>query len=353
MTASITLSARRHLSVSDALDLSVRALLGIGYSPEQADILARHMLDAALCGYEYSGLPKILNLAEYRDRRQPDGPMRVVHETPVSLMLDAAGHNGMLAVQDATQRVIAKAGAHGFAVVGVYNSWMSGRSAYYVEQIARAGLIGLHTVSSRPQVAPPGGTRAALGTNPISFGFPTEADPLIIDIGTSSVMFTDLALRVRRGEILPEGAAIDAQGQPTRDPLAASHGAALPFGGYKGFALSLAMQALGVFAGSGFGAEGAGYLLLAMRPDLMLPLEQYRAHLSANLARVKATPRQPGVEDIRIPSERAFAQRAASLLRGIEIDTDIYEALRSLSEHVGTRMPGQGGFSSDSHDLRN
>jgi LDH2 family malate/lactate/ureidoglycolate dehydrogenase len=144
-------------------------------------------------------------------------------------------------------------------------------------------------------------------------------------------MFTDLALRVRRGELLPEGVAIDAQGQPTRDPLAASQGAALPFGGYKGFALSLAMQALGVFAGSGFGAEGSGYLVIAMRPDLMLPLEQYRADLSANLARIKATPLQPDATEIRIPSERAFAQRAVSLRDGLEIDAKIHEALEGLA----------------------
>ena len=115
MTAGKVAAARHHLSVAEARDLSVRALLSIGYDRQQADILARHMLDAALCGYEYSGLPKILNLAEYRSRRQPDGPIRVAHETPVSLMLDAAGHNGMLAVHDATERVIAKADAHGFA----------------------------------------------------------------------------------------------------------------------------------------------------------------------------------------------------------------------------------------------
>jgi len=322
---------RRHLGAAQARELSLRALRGIGYSAAQAEVLAAHMLDAALCGYEYSGLPKILNLAEYRDRRQPSGPMQVVHETPLSVMLDAAGHNGMLAVQDATERVIEKASQQGFAVAGVYNSWMSGRSAYYVEQIARAGLIGLHTISSRPQVAPPGGARAALGTNPIAFGFPAQGDPLLIDMGTSSLMFTDLALRARRGELLPEGVAIDAQGRPTRDPVAASQGAALPFGGYKGFALALAMQALGVFAGSGFGAEGAGYLLLAMRPDLMLPLDRYRADLSANLARVKATERQPGVSEIRIPSEHAFAQRKAKLQAGIEIDAEVYDALQQLA----------------------
>jgi len=326
---------RCRLAVEQARDLSRRALLGIGYTPEQADVLADHMLDAALCGYEYSGLPKILNLAEYRDKRQPSGPIRVVHETSLSVMLDAAGHNGMLAVQDATERVIAKASEQGFAVAGVHNSWMSGRSAYYVEQIAKAGLIGLHTISSRPQVAPPGGAQAALGTNPIAFGFPTQGDPLIIDMGTSTLMFTDLALRARRGEQLPEGMAIDAQGRPTCDPVASSQGAVLPFGGYKGFALSLAAHALGVFAGSGFGAEDAGYLILAMRPDLMMPLERYRADLTANLARIKATKRQPGVTTIRIPSERAFAQRRDSLREGIEIDTDVREKLKALASRPG------------------
>src|SRR5690606_14061652 len=150
---------------------------------------------------------------------------------------------------------------------------------------------GIHTISSRPQVAPPGGARAALGTNPIAFGFPTQADPLIIDIGSCPLIFTNLALKARRGELLAEGLAIDAQGRPTRDPVEASQGASLPFCGYKGFALALAMNALGVFAGSGYGAEGAGYLILAMRPDLMMPLERYQADLSANLARIKSTVR--------------------------------------------------------------
>lgn len=323
---------RQHLTVDAAYTLSVNALLGIGHDARQAETLAGHMLDAALCGYEYSGLPKILNLADYQEKRQPKGPIRTIHETALSIMLDANGHNGMLAIQQATEHVVNKAGNNGFAVAGVYNSWMSGRSAYYVEQIARAGLIGIHTISSRPQVAPPGAAEAALGTNPIAFGFPTQADPLIIDIGTSSIMFTDLALKARRGQLLADGLAIDSEGRPTRDPIAASQGAALPFGGYKGFALALAMNALGVFAGSGYGAEGAGYLIMAMRPDLMMPLEQYQADLSANLARIKSVRRQPGVADIRLPSERAFAQRRTSLQKGIEIDRHIYDALQKLAD---------------------
>ena len=72
---------------------------------------------------------------------------------------------------------------------------MSGRSAYYVEMVARAGLIGIHTVAAHPMVAPLGGAKAALGTNPIAFGFPTEDDPLVIDLATSAFMGTELQFR--------------------------------------------------------------------------------------------------------------------------------------------------------------
>jgi LDH2 family malate/lactate/ureidoglycolate dehydrogenase len=80
---------------------------------------------------------------------------------------------------------------------------MSGRSAYYVEMVARAGLVGIHTVAAPPMVAPLGGAKAALGTNPIAFGFPMEGDPLVIDLGTSAFTGTDLQFRQRLGIPLP------------------------------------------------------------------------------------------------------------------------------------------------------
>ncbi len=327
-----TLPNRVTLTVEQARELSQRALRGIGYTDDQAQVLAEHMLDAALCGYEYSGLPKILNVAEQLRVRPASTPMRILHETPVSARLHGGGQNGMLTLHQAARIAIEKAVAHGFAIVGVSHTWMSGRGSYYVEMLANAGLIGIHTISSRPQVAPPGGARAAIGTNPVSFGFPTENAPFIIDLGTSALMFTDLALRARRGEMLPEGVAIDADGLPTRDPVLASLGAVLPFGGHKGFALGLAMQSLGILAGSGDDSkERAGYLIIAIKPDLMLPLEEYRRLLSASLARVKATPLQPGVEDIRIPSERSMRERERNFKAGIVIDKQVQVALQGLA----------------------
>jgi LDH2 family malate/lactate/ureidoglycolate dehydrogenase len=237
----------------------------------------------------------------------------------------------MVTMVHATRAAIAKAAEHGFAVVGVNNSWVSGRGAHYVEMIADAGLIGLHTVSSTRHVAPPGGAAASFGTNPIACAFPTEGESFVIDLGTSAFMSTDLQFRQRRGELLPEGVAIDAQGRPTRDPASALQGALLTFGGYKGFALALMMQGFGVLAGSGTDSEKSyGYLVIAIKPDLLIPLDEYRRQMSATLAAIKATPRLPGVDEIRLPSERAFSERARNRRDGIEIDRHVYAALNAL-----------------------
>ena len=320
---------RVRLSAGEAQALAEQALGRIGYDAEEARIIADHVLDAALCGYEYSGLPKILNVAEHRRLREPRRPMRALRETSVSTLFDGGNNNGMVAMYRATQVAIAKAREHGFAAIGVNNSWMSGRSAHYVEMLARADLIGIHSVSSWIHVAAPGSSGPATGTNPIAFGFPTLDEPLVIDLGTAAFMGTDLIFQERRNALLPEGVAIDAQGRPTRDP--AQVHALLPFGGYKGFALALAMQALGVLAGSGLGDDKTyGYLIIAIKPDLLVPQDTFRRDMSAMLARVKATPRQPGVDEIRMPSERAFRERARARREGIEIDRKIYDKLLAL-----------------------
>jgi len=318
-----------HLTVDEARTLGEQALGRVGYDAEEASIITDHVLDAALCGYEYSGLPKILNVAEHRSLKEPRRPMQVLRETPISVLFDGANNNGMVTMYRATKIAIAKAGEHGMAVVGVNNSWVSGRSAYYVEMVARAGLVGMHTVASRIHVAAPGSRDPATGTNPISFSFPTEDEPLVVDLGTSAFMGTDLIFQERRNAVLPEGVAIDAQGKPTRTPSEVH--ALLPFGGYKGFALSLSMQAFGVLAGSGLGTDRTyGYLIMAIKPDLLVPLEEFRRHMSEMLARVKSTARQPGVDEIRLPGERSARERARLTREGIEIDRKIYDALLAL-----------------------
>jgi len=323
------MSAERiYLSVADARELAEGALRGIGYDDDAARIVADHVMDAALCGYEYSGLPKILNLPESQNFRMPRRPITVLRETDISLAMDGGNNTGMLALFHAAEATIKKAAAHGMALVSVGDAWMSGRSAYYVEVIARAGFVAIHTAASSRLVAPPGGAKAVLGTNPIAIAIPSSRGPIVLDMGTSAFMMTEVLLRERLGEPLPDGVAIGPGGEPTTDAAQARRGALLPFGGYKGFGLALMVQALGLLAGSGLeSASDYGYLFIAFRPDLLGPADAFEQRVTELIERVKATPRQAGVDEIRIPSERAFHARERALAEGIEIDRRVFDAL--------------------------
>ncbi len=328
---------RVHLTVAEARALGEAAMRGAGYDAEEARILTDHVLDAALCGYEYSGLPKLLNVIDAADFHLARRPVAVVRDTGAAALIDGGNQTGMIAAYHATQAVIARAEAHGLAIVCLANTWMTGRSAYYCERIARAGMVAIHTVASPPAVAPFGGAQRALGTNPVAFGFPTMTDPLVIDMGTSAFMATDLQYRERLGIALPPGVALGADGRPTVDAHAAQQGTLLPFGGpeggYKGFGLALAMDALGALAAGLRPADSvSGYMFIAFKPDLFVPLEEYRSEVSRRIETIKAVPRQAGVTEIRIPGERSDRTRAQLMREGIEIDRKIHDALRRLAE---------------------
>lgn len=328
---------RIHLTVDAARTLGEAAMRGAGYDADDARLLTDHVLDAALCGYEYSGLPKLLNVVDAADFRLPRRPMTVVRDHGAAALIDGGNQNGMVIAARASEETIRRAETHGLALVAVANTWMTGRSAYYCEMIARAGFACIHTVASPPNVAPFGGAARALGTNPIAFGFPTESDPLIIDMGTSAFMATDLQFRERMNTPLPEGVALNANGAPTTDPHAARGGTLLPFGGpeggYKGFGLALAMDALGILS-AGIRSDGlvSGYMFIAFRPGLFGSDEDYRRDLSARIEWIKQTPRQEGVTEIRIPGERSMRTRERLTQEGIVIDRKIHDALVRLSQ---------------------
>jgi len=120
-------------------------------------------------------------------------------------------------------------------------------------------------------------------------------------------------------------------GEPTRDAALARRGALLPFGGYKGFGLALMMQAMGLLAGLGpNGERDYGYLFIAFKPDLLGPADAFEREVTALIDRVKAVPKQPGVDEIRIPSERAFRTRERLLREGLEIDRLVFDSLAAL-----------------------
>ena len=151
-------SDRVHLSVDEARALGERALRGIGYDAEEARILADHVIDAALCGYEYSGLPRSSTSPTTAASRSRGRRCASCTRPRSRRSSTAATMSACWRCTTPREAAIAKAAAHGISMVGVTNSWMSGRSAYYVEMIARAGLVAIHTAAaarrSRRSAAP-------------------------------------------------------------------------------------------------------------------------------------------------------------------------------------------------------
>lgn len=329
-----THAGRVTLSVTEATTLGERALQSIGFTEGEARVIAASQLDAELCGYPALGLARILTISEHRNFKKPRTPMRIEHETPVSARMDGGNYPGFYAVYRACELAIEKANINRFAVVGMRNSWLSGRSAYYCEKIARAGFASVHFACSGDVVAPLGGRKALLGTNPIAFSLPGEPHPLVLDIATSATNNGDVILARRLNELLPAGVAIDTDGNATRDPAAAIAGSILTFGGHKGFGLSLMTQAMGLMAGTAL-TQGKvadfGFLFIVFDPELLMPLAQLKTYVAELVRQVKTTPLQPGVREIRIPSERAFAERERRRVTGITLDRRIHERLCALS----------------------
>jgi LDH2 family malate/lactate/ureidoglycolate dehydrogenase len=327
------------LSEIEARSLGERALQHIGFSAEEASVITASQMDAELCGYPALGLARILTISEHVNFKTPRAPIRIEHETPVSARMDGGNYPGFYAVYRAAELAIEKAKAGRFAIVGMHNSWLSGRSAYYAEKIARAGFACVHFACSGDVVAPLGGKKSVLGTNPVAFGLPGEPHPFVLDMATSATNHGDVILAKRLNQLLPEGVAIDPDGNPTRDPAVALAGSVLTFGGdkfgHKGFGLSLMTQAMGLLAGTPLTrgkSTDFGFLFIVFDPELLMPLPQFRQYLSTLLADIKATPKQPGVSEIRIPSERAFAQRDAHRkgAAGITFDRRIFDRLSAL-----------------------
>lgn len=235
-----------------------------GHSPDDAAIIADHLIDCELRGLSYGGLPRAQSVVErIRKRAGPGQPITVLSETPVSARLDGGDQAGYLVGRRATEIAIAKARASGIAVVGASNTWYTGMFSYYLEMITTAGFAGMIAGSSGQKVAPEGGTEGRFGTNPIAFGFPSGATPVIWDIGTANLMVGEAVLAKRLGQPLAPGRAFAPDGSPTDDPGAALKGAFTVWGGHKGSGLAMMVQLLGMMAG----AAAANRLQLADRSD--------------------------------------------------------------------------------------
>lgn len=128
------------LDEAQARSLAMRCLQAVGMSGSDATVTAAHLIDASLSGYEFTGLSKLLSIAEEVRRRPGAQPLQVVRETPVSAVIDGGGTIGYVVLDHATDLALAKAESSGIALIAVRNTYLSGRGAHYLERICRVGL---------------------------------------------------------------------------------------------------------------------------------------------------------------------------------------------------------------------
>jgi delta1-piperideine-2-carboxylate reductase len=324
-------------TVQEALDLAARVLQTLGHDDADARLIAAHLIDCELRGLAYGGLARAISIAERfartGDRRRP---IRILHETPVSARLDGGDHIGYVVAHRATTIAIEKAEAAGIAVVGASDTWYTGMLSYYAESAAARGLVTLIASNASPWVAPHGAAEARLGTNPICFGFPSSDDPIIYDIGTSAIMHAEVELARRLEKDLPERVAFDRNGLPTVDPAAALAGAFAAWGGPRGSGLAIAVQLLGMLAGSPPippDLAGFGYLIVAIRPDLMGPTEIFRENVSTFANAVRTARPVAGGPPVRMPFDRSRRERQRRLSENaIEIPDALAAQLARLAQ---------------------
>ena len=214
----------------------------------------------------------------------------------------------------------------GIALLGVANSHHFGVAGHHVEALARTGLIGIVFGNSPAAIAPWGGNRPIFGTNPIAIACPRrDSDPIVVDLSLSKVARGKIMVASQKGEAIPEGWALDAEGNATTDAKAALAGSMVPLGDAKGAALVLMVEILatcltganfGYEASTFFNAEGppprVGQTLLAIAPDAM----GHAGFADRVETLAGAVLDQPGT---RLPGVRRFAARAQSQAEGITL----------------------------------
>jgi LDH2 family malate/lactate/ureidoglycolate dehydrogenase len=209
--------------------------------------------------------------------------------------------------------------------------------SYYAEIAAARGLVTMIASNASPWVAPHGATEGRFGTNPMCFGFPSADEPVIWDVGTSAIIHAEATLAQRLGQRLPEGVAFDRDGQPTRDPAAALAGAFAAWGGHKGSGLGIVVQLLGIMAGSPPippDLAGFGFVIVAMRPDLLGPKETFLQNVSAYAQAVRTARPVTGGDAVRMPFDRSRHDRQRRLADDrIDVPDVLFEQLTRIAGH--------------------
>ncbi len=315
----------------------------VGVPAEDAAVTADVMADTNAKGIESHGV-RWLDI--YLQRIQAGGVspvtnLEVVKDKGSLLMLDANNGLGQVAMNHAVEMGVQKAKETGMAVVGVRNTNHFGACAYYTEMAAKMGMVSFVCTNATPLMAPWGGIDLCIGTNPLSYGFPTKGTPLVLDMATTAFARGKVFIAARKGLPIPEGVALDKHGAPTTDPKEALEGIMLPAAGPKGFGLSLIIDLLcGIMTGSKYGAhitpifgtieksQNIGHFAFFMNIEDFVPEKEYYDNIEDNIAIMKKSRLAKGVDRIYMPGEIEAGIREKNLKEGISIPKPTWDVLQ-------------------------
>lgn len=310
----------REVSVETLVIVVKSVLEQLEVPTEHAKIVSDSVLFAHQTGKDTHGITRLpIYVKKIKNGGlNPKSSFSFVNDKGVASVLDANHGFGQVAAHFALERAIEKAKAFGLGAVAVRNSNNFGTAAYFLNSAVQKGMIAIIMANSAPAIAPWGGNQALLGTNPIGFGFPVKkgAPPLIFDMATSFAARGKIRLAAKNDEKIPFGWALDANGNPTDDPIEAIKGTLIPIGEHKGSGLSLVIDILsGLLSGSAhaggvkpLNTDGDfsrnGHFVLAINIDFFLDYEDYLKNMDFLLSRYKETGKSGNVF---YPGEKACA----------------------------------------------
>lgn len=335
----------------DALTQIAQTLVeGMGTPPDSARLVSGSLVEANLVGHDSHGVMRLPSYAEcLRDGLlNPSIQPKVKSRQQATAQIDGQKSWGQLGARLATQTAIELAQQFGLAAVTMDHCFHIGRVGEYVSTIAQAGMMGLAMCNHYPAVAPFGSRERIMGTNPIAWAVPRAAGlaPIVVDFATSSVAEGKLRVARAKGEMVVPGLIIDRDGRPSQNPVDFyNDGALLPFGGHKGYGLSLMVELLGgalsgaapsvlpEFAGSN------GTLMIALNISAFMPLEQYTAQVEAFCAKIKAAAPAEGFSETLLPGEPELRTRQRRLAEGIPIPEKTWQEFHTLADELKVTLP--------------
>jgi LDH2 family malate/lactate/ureidoglycolate dehydrogenase len=331
-----------------------RIFQAAGMGAEDADLLAASLVSADQRGIHSHG---VLRVPDYvakltGDGVDPRGRPRVTSQLGGAIVVDGGNAMGQVAMGFAMDRAVEAAREHGVAFAAVGHSNHAGAMDYWAMRALPHGMIGLAGTNALPTMAPWGGLDKLVGMNPLAIAFPAaEEPPLVLDIAFGMTAHGRIRVYQQKGHPIPEGWAIDRDGNPTTDPAAAIEGLILPAGGYKGIGLAVMVGMLStLLCDAGYGLESGnmeegafpgrdGQFCAAIRIDAFRPLDEVRSRVDKVSREITASRRRPGIERLYPPGRLEAELEKRYATEGIPLNAEtlagIDKAARSLGIEAG------------------